>query len=200
MARMDSGPHLHPAGYGTWVSEKRYEKSDCFKENDGDSEVTMARIWWLDLLARARTRDLKSFDEQMAQLQRDLNRDVWLPERYDANGNGAHNPYYHEYPEVFAASLRQIRYGVRLTPRTLSVHPFGVSRFVLPLGDLRVEFSPERVVLHIPGKETRSIEISGLSKGKTYITSTGRKLKASEEGTVRFEAAGETAVTLTRIS
>jgi len=53
-SRLDNGPHTHPGGRGTWVSEKYYGPPDCYHGNTGDSATAMGRIWWLDMKARHR--------------------------------------------------------------------------------------------------------------------------------------------------
>ncbi len=49
--------HTHPGGRGTWVSERRYEKEDCYGDNDGDSDTAMARIWSAGMATHVRLGD-----------------------------------------------------------------------------------------------------------------------------------------------
>lgn len=43
------------------VSEKYYDKNNCYLGNTGDSAVTMGRIGWADAMARRRVRDVEMF-------------------------------------------------------------------------------------------------------------------------------------------
>lgn len=191
LRRLDSGPHVHPGGYGTWVSERRYDKRDCYKENDGDSDVAMARIWWLDMAARVRMGDIASFDAMFTEIENDLLHDVWLPERYDSVGKPAHNSYYHEYPEVFTMVLREMRYGVHLGLQGVAIRPFGERKFSLHLGALRVDFSPTHILLTVPGSNERSFIIKGLMSGQRYFLSTGQRLTSDAHGNLNFIASAE---------
>lgn len=192
LKRLDSGPRTHPGGYGTWVSERRYDKQDCYSNNDGDSDVAMARIWWLDMGARVRMNDHANFDSLFAKIENDLMSQVWLPERYDAEGRPAHNRYYHEYPEVFTMVLRTMRYGVQVGVQSISIHPLGVHQFSLHLGALRVDYSPSRISIQAPGTGSRTFTVAGLMAGRRYSLSTKQHFVADEQGTLRFTAsAGE---------
>lgn len=188
LERLDSGPHTHPGGYGTWVSERRYEKKDCYKGNDGDSDVAMARIWWLDMAARVQMDDSATFSALFNKIERDILQNVWMPERFDAEGRPAHNSYYHEYPEVWAMALRELRYGIRVSPEKVAIHPFGVKNFSLHMGNLRVEYSPARVLLLIPGSNERDVTLAGLQPVQRYALSTGERLTTDAQGTLSFRA------------
>lgn len=197
LERLDSDPHTHPGGYGTWVSERRYNKQDCYLDNDGDSDVAMARIWWLDMGARVRMNDLATFNALLAKIENDLLGQVWLPERYDAEGRPAHNSYYHEYPEVFTMVLRTMRYGVHIDMQSISIHPFGVRRFSLHLGALRVDYSPSRISVQAPGNGSRTFTIAGLVAGQRYAVSTKLHLVADAQGALRFTASAGKPVVIT---
>jgi hypothetical protein len=188
LRRLDSGPHTHPGGYGTWVSERRYEKQDCYGGNDGDSDVAMARIWWLDMAARVELGDRTTFNSLLEKVEDTLLRDVWMPERYDAQGRPAHNGYYHEYPEIYAMVLREMRYGVYVGMQQLTIRPFDVRHFSLHLGTLRVDYSPARVSLLVPGSSWREFAISGLVPEARYRLSTGQLIATDRRGTLRFHA------------
>jgi hypothetical protein len=188
LRRLDNGPHTHPGGYGTWVSERRYEKQDCYGGNDGDSDVAMARIWWLDMAARVQLDDRATFNSLLEKVEDTLLRDVWMPERYDAQGRPAHNGYYHEYPETYAMVLREMRYGVHVGIERVTIHPFDVQSFSLHLGALRVDYSPARVSLLVPGSSERTFTISGLIPEQQYILSTGQRVAADAQGALRFRA------------
>lgn len=188
LERLDRGPHTHPGGYGTWVSERRYEKQDCYKGNDGDSDVAMARIWWLDMAARVQMDDSATFSALFNKIEHDILQNVWMPERFDAEGRPAHNSYYHEYPEVWAMALRELRYGVRVTPEKVAIRPFGVRGFSLHLGNLRVDYSPVHVLLLAPGSNERTVTLAGLLPVQRYVLSTGERLTADAQGTLSFRA------------
>ncbi len=188
LLRLDSGPHVHPGGYGTWVSERRYEKQDCYKENDGDSDVAMARIWWLDMAARVQMNDRGTFDSLFEKMEDNLLENVWMPERFDAQGMPAHNSYYHEYPEVLSMVLREMRYGVHVGMEDVSIRPFDAQSFSLHLGGLRVDYSAQEVTVEAPGSGEREFSISGLVPGKHYLLSTGEQIAADSQGMVRFHA------------
>jgi hypothetical protein len=72
--------------------------------------VTLARIGWVDALARKRIgdqRSLHTFDDLlMRPLQEDLLASVWLTERYNASGAAVRTPFYFEYPSFVAMMLR----------------------------------------------------------------------------------------------
>lgn len=190
--RLDAGRHTHPGMRGTWVSEQRYEKDDCYGENDGDSDTAMARIWWLDMAARVRLRDHATFDRLLNSLEADLLRAVWMPERYDATGQPAHNGYYHEYPDIISMVLREMRYGVHVGLRDVAIHPFGTADFDLRLGNLHVTYSPDAVSIEVPGASMREFTVGGLPPSTRYTLSTGESVATDTEGTLRFRArAGE---------
>ena len=160
--RLDAGPHTHPKMYGTWVSERRYEPQDCYGDNDGDSDTAMARIWWLDMAARVRLGDRLTFDVLLDTVESYLLREVWMPERYDADGLPAHNGYYHEYPDIQTMVLREMRYGVHLGFREVTIHPFGVTNFDLRFGKLHVAYSPSALSIFVPGSRICRFVVSGL--------------------------------------
>jgi hypothetical protein len=190
--RLDAGAQTHPGMRGTWVSERRYEKEDCYGGNDGDSDVAMARIWWLDMATRVRTRDQKTFTALLDNLEPDLLRDIWMPERYDAGGLPAHNSYYHEYPEIISMVLREMRYGVHVGMMEVTIHPFDAANSDIRLGILRATYSRDAVTIRVPGSSMRDFNAGGLRPGVRYKISTGESVTTDSEGTVRFRArAGE---------
>ena len=186
LKRLDAGAQTHPGMRGTWVSERRYEKEDCYGGNDGDSDVAMARIWWLDMATRARMEDRATFDTLLASLESDLLRDVWMPERYDAAGLPAHNSYYHEYPEILSMVLREMRYGVHVGVREVSVRPFGATHFDFQFGDLRVAYSPDAVAIKVPGLSVREFTLAGLRPLSRYSVSAGESITTDKTGTLHF--------------
>ena len=186
--RIDKNPIAHPGGRGTWVSERRYEKADCYGNNDGDSDVTMGRIWWLDMLARVRLGDRATFDDTLAALEGDLLRDVWMNERYDSTGKPAHSLYYHEYPEFVTMVLRELRYGVRLGPREVRIAPFGPRRFTMHLGTLKVDYSQTDLSIEIPGGSQRSFLVGGLLPDTAYRLDEKKDLRSNSSGQLHFVA------------
>jgi hypothetical protein len=190
--RLDAGAQTHPGMRGTWVSERRYEKNDCYGGNDGDSDVAMARIWWLDMATRVRMGDRNTFEALLDNVESDLRRDVWMPERYDAAGLPAHNSYYHEYPEIISMVMREMRYGVRVGMMEVTIHPFDSANFDLRLGKLRVTFSRDAIAIEVPGSTMRAFNVGGLRPRTRYKISTGESLATDAEGMLRFHArAGE---------
>jgi len=101
-------------------------------------------------------------------LESDLLRDVWMPERYDAAGQPAHNSYYHEYPDIISMVLREMRYGVHVGMREVTIHPFGSANFDLRLGNLHVTYSLNAVSIEVPGASTRRFIVGGLRPRALY--------------------------------
>jgi hypothetical protein len=200
LRRLDSGVHVHPGGRGTWVSEKRYEKNECYGDNDGDSDVAMARIWLLDMLARVRMKDQTTFDRLLSNTEDSLLQDVWLPERYDAGGEPAHNSYYHEYPEILTMVLREMRYGINVGVQKVAVHPFGPRAFRFRMNVLEVDYSTNKVVLRIPGSGKRQFEIGGLVPHQEFKLSSGEHVVTDASGTLKFEAMAGVQISATQTS
>ena len=196
--RLDSGQHTHPGGRGTWVSEKRYEKADCYGENDGDSDVAMARIWWLDMLARVRMKDEATFDRLLGNIEGDLLRDVWLPERYDAAGAPAHNGYYHEYPDILTMVLREMRYGIQVGNRDVTVRPFGPSAYRFHMGALQVDYARDEFSVQVPGSGMRRFTVGGLPPFTEYKLSNGENVVSDEDGSLKFAASAGVPVSAER--
>jgi hypothetical protein len=198
MCRMDSGPHTHPGNRGTWVSEKYYGPEDCFGGNTGDSATAMARIWWLDLAARRATGDMTNFYRYFRPIQDDLLQHTWLTERYNAEGKSIRAPYYHEYPEITAMILRTMVYGINIKINRVQIKPFDIRSFDYQLGDTKVSYSRDRVILHIPGQSERDYEIYGLFPDTRYTLSTGEVIITNHVGTAAFRAPAGVTVTLQR--
>jgi hypothetical protein len=198
LRRLDSGPHTHPGGRGTWVSEKRYEMADCYGGNDGDSDTAMARIWWLDMLTRVRMKDQAMFDSLLGNIEGDLLRDVWMPERYDGTGAPAHNGYYHEYPEILCMALREMRYGIHVGLRDVTVHPFGPTSYRFHMGALQVDYTRDKISVQVPGSGKRRYTIDGLRPRTEYTLSTGLSVVTDIGGTLTFVASAGVPVSATR--
>ena len=199
LQRMDSGAHTHPAMHGTWVSERRYEQQDCYGGNDGDSDVTMARIWWLDMAARVRSRDKIMFGALLRPLEDELLHNVWLPERYDTVGQPAHNDYYHEYPDILTMVLREMRYGIHLGMREVTLRPFDTADFTFQLGKMDVSYSPDKVSVSVPGSGMREFTIAGLHADTSYAISTGKRLSTDHSGALRFSAPSGALIRVTAV-
>jgi hypothetical protein len=198
--RLDSGVHIHPGGRGTWVSEKRYEKSDCYGDNDGDSDVAMARIWFFDMLARVHMKDGITFDSLLKNMEFSLLEDVWMPERYDAGGEPTHNSYYHEYPEIFDMVLREMRYGIQVRAQTVTIRPFGTHEFHFQMNTLQVDYSQSKVTLNVPGHGSRHLEIGDLIPHQEFKLSSGGHVVSDANGTLKFDAKAGTRISATRTS
>jgi hypothetical protein len=200
LRRLDGSVHTHPGGRGTWVSEKRYEKSECYGDNDGDSDVAMARIWLFDMLARVRMNDRTTFDHLLRNEEDSLLHDVWLPERYDAGGEPAHNGYYHEYPEILDMVLRQMRYGIQISGHKVTVFPFGAHEFQFRMNALQIDYDQNKLVLSVPGQGKRQFEIGGLAPHQEFKLSSGEHAVTDASGTLKFEAPAGAQISAIRIS
>ena len=201
LARVDSGSctHADPAAgrpRPTYVSEKYYGSADTYNGNTGDSAVTMGRIGWADGLARQAAGDLSSFNNLILDpIIGQVNTSTWLPERYDCSGNVAHNPYYHEYPEMAVMLMREVRYGINLGLGTVSIDPWGAGSYSYHVGDVNVDYSQRSTTLNLPGSGTRSYTISGLTPGGSYlVVATGggpaqhQSGRSDAQGTLTFTA------------
>lgn len=173
--RVDSGPYTHVRG--TWCSEVPYsgDAMDCYIVGGsvcGDSVVTLARIGWVDALARKRIGDLQTFQELLLDpLQNDLLRDVWLYERYNATGQQIRTPYYFEYPSLVTMMLREVQYGIDISLDSVTIDPFPHKDYELTLGAVSVYYSSNVVKLVLPGllrdAKVKTVKIAGMSQG-TY--------------------------------
>jgi hypothetical protein len=123
MDRIATNPCARPNGYGTTVSERGYTAPE-FAFGMGDSFVAMGRIAYVDALSLKRVNDSARFNTLLSTLHADLLRNTWMYERWQCEGAPTHNPYYHEYPEVVAMMLRDIKYGINLGFNTITIDPF----------------------------------------------------------------------------
>jgi hypothetical protein len=127
VTRVDSGANTHIRA--TWCSEKPYtgDRCDCYIVGGsvcGDSVVTLARIGWADALARHLMRDTSTyFDKILQPLQQDLLTNTWLYERYDAQGNMIRTSYYFEYPALVTMLLREVTFGIAVSPSAVIIDP-----------------------------------------------------------------------------
>jgi hypothetical protein len=174
LSRVDSGDCTHAAPAAgrprpTYVSEKSYGPADTYGGNTGDSAITMGRIGWADGHARRATGDMTSFNNLILNpIISQVDEATWLPERYDCSGNPAHNPYYHEYPEMAVMLMREVRYGINLGLGTVTIDPWGAGAYSYHLGDVNVDYSQQHATLNLPGSGTRSYSITGLLPDTTY--------------------------------
>jgi hypothetical protein len=201
LARVDSGSctHADPADgrpRPTYVSEKYYGTADTYNGNTGDSAVTMGRIAWADGHARRATGDLTTFNNLILDpVTGQVDSATWLPERYDCSGNAAHNPYYHEYPEMAVMLMREVRYGINLGLGTVTIDPWGAGAYQYHVGDVNVDYSQRSTSLNLPGSGTRSYTITGLVPDTTYlVVATGggpaqhQLARTGADGTLTFTA------------
>lgn len=198
--RLDRGAHTHPNGRGTWVSEQRYEKADCFLGNDGDSDVAMARIWWLDMAARYRTGDLTTFQTLLHNTQSDLLANTWMGERYDGAGAFTHNAFYHEYPEILSMVLREMRYGIDVKIDSVTIRPFGLDHYDFKVGELSVHYAQREVRVRVPGTSPRTYRIYGLAPNARYRMSTGKTLLTDRDGMAVFRAHAGVNIAIERVA
>jgi hypothetical protein len=108
LERVDNGEYTHVRA--TYASEYPYlggsvSEDECYivdpkDEFCGDSVVTLARIGWVDALARKRrksTHDVHVFNDLLLiPIQDDLVQSTWLRERYNREGENIANQYYFE--------------------------------------------------------------------------------------------------------
>ena len=92
---------------------------------------------------------------------------TWLPERYGCSGDPQRNrtAFFFEYPSVIALMVAQMRYGIRLGLRTVSIRPSSKapSRFLWHVGlgtvhELRVSYSQAFVGTVVPGVALQEAE------------------------------------------
>eukprot|EP00698_Gefionella_okellyi_P003010 TRINITY_DN12839_c0_g1_i1.p1 TRINITY_DN12839_c0_g1~~TRINITY_DN12839_c0_g1_i1.p1 ORF type:complete len:766 (-),score=178.45 TRINITY_DN12839_c0_g1_i1:39-2336(-) len=203
-AKVDAGRCTH--GRATFVSELYYGPSDCFKENVGDSWCSMGRIGWFDSLARRRMGDQKTFDDILLNpLRDDLLANTWLRERYSCDGTQQLNrtQYYFEYPAVVSMLLRQVRYGVNLELRNVTIAPFGPTAFSYHIGDVNVDYAPSAVTISVPNGGAKVYRLERLLPvTKFALTVCGAEAGAvtsDQDGTVVFTAATGCVVSLNKV-
>ncbi len=149
--RVDSGPYTHVRA--TWCSEIPYtgDADDCYIVGGsvcGDSVVTLARIGYIDGIARKQINDVNTYQNLLlSPLQDDLIRDVWLYERYDSNGNQIRTSYYFEYPSLITMFVREISYGIEVKLNDIVIHPFTSTNFTYNIGhNFYVQYETEKHV------------------------------------------------------
>jgi hypothetical protein len=214
LARIDQGPAgttctAAKGGGPQYVSEKYYGKADTTSGNTGDSNCSMARIAWFDAHARKRigTRAaLDMFDSKLlAPIQRDLVAKTWLGERYNCEGENYRTADYFEYPSAVAMLLREIRYGINMGLTNITINPFlspasdgnsTTADFHFHVGNINVDYSEAEVTYSLPGKESKTGTITGLTPSSSYSLTTkgdcssGSKALKTENTALSTDAAG----------
>lgn len=185
LSRVDSGSYVHVRA--TWCSEIPYSggADDCYIVGGdvcGDSIVTLGRIGWADCHARKLVGDTDTFLTKLLQpLQEDLLNDIWLYERYDANGTQIRTAFYFEYPSLVVMMLRELVYGINLEVGSIAIDPFprlpSGSNYTYAFGSVHVYYSDTLVTINVPGDGEmeiyRKVEIFGLLPGARYeVTNT----------------------------
>ncbi len=201
--RLDGGPHTHPGGRGTWVSEKYYGPKDCYHGNTGDSATAMGRIWWLDMKARHRypnAANLEMFNRTYENIRGDLLANTWLTERYNVRGQRIRTPYYHEYPEIVCMVMRTMRYGIDVQMDRVVIRPIEPLAFDFQVGQLRVTYSRDRVVVRVPGHRKLRYQIFHLTPNAGYRVSSGVSIKADAVGRIEFQGNAGVLYAIERIS
>lgn len=200
------GPAPVAAGYASTVnaaglldaSGVYYGPGDTYNRNLGDSSLAMGRIAWADGRASARVGDLAAFDDRVLDPVRTaLLARTWLNERYTCGGVAVRARYYHEYPEMVAMLLREVRYGVNIGLRTVDISPLGPTRYHYHIGNVDVDYSPTVVTFTVPGSGDKRVSIAHLIPNALYnvrATDVGdrrvREARAATDGrgTVTFTA------------
>jgi len=203
------GPAPVEAGYASTVnaaglldaSGVYYGPGDTYNRNLGDSSLAMGRIAWADGRASARAGDLTTFDGRVLDPVRTaLLARTWLNERYTCGGVAMRARYYHEYPEMVAMLLREVRYGVNIGLRTVDISPLGPTRYHYHIGNVDVDYSPTVVAFTVPGSGDKRVAIAHLIPNALYnvratdVTDVGdrrvREARAVTDGrgTVTFTA------------
>jgi hypothetical protein len=168
LARVDSGPCTH--AMPTYVSERVYGPADTYGGNTGDSNVTMERIAWADGRARAAVGDTATLnDVVVAPVRTKLLAGTWLPERYDCQGNDAHNGFYHGYPEMLAMTLRESVYGINMGLSGVDIAPNGPTAYGYHVGDVDVSYNAAEITATLPGQGNRQFTVHGLTPGAVYL-------------------------------
>ena len=97
----------------------------------------MGRIAWFDAHARKVTGGataLAAFDGAVAHLSKDLIANTWMHERYGCDGTMQTNrtAAYFEYPSTVAILNREIRYGIEIDFKKVTVRPNAPTRISGP--------------------------------------------------------------------
>eukprot|EP00041_Stephanoeca_diplocostata_P004961 m.53855 g.53855 ORF g.53855 m.53855 type:complete len:798 (-) comp15471_c1_seq1:129-2522(-) len=176
LSRIDGGKCAAANGGGPqYVSEVYYGKNDTTNGNTGDSSCSMGRIAWFDSHARKNVGNasaLQVFDTHtLAPLMRDLIAYTWLHERYGCDGKqqDSRTEAYFEYPATVTMLLREIRYGIDVGLRNITINPFGPTEYNFHIGNINVDYTAESgAVINVAGEGTRTFTIHGMTAGATY--------------------------------
>jgi hypothetical protein len=113
--------------------------------------------------------DHQTFDNVILNpIRDDLLKNTWLHERFACDGTQQLNrtEYYFEYPALVSILLRQIRYGINMELRNVSISPFQstLKPFSYHIGNVHVDYNaPTSVQINLPGSGTRNFFIAGLT-------------------------------------
>lgn len=160
LARIDAGKAANSSspvqkctamqgGGPQWTSEIWYGPGDTTgfpHGNVGDSCSAMGRIAYFDALARKKVGDAASFNTQLSLMQKDLLFYTWMHERYGCDGKMQTNrtAAYFEYPSTVAILNREIRYGIEINFKKVTVKPL-MSKpgpFSYHVGNVDVDYKP----------------------------------------------------------
>lgn len=217
LQRVDSGSYTHVRA--TWCSEIPYsgDAPDCYIVGGsvcGDSVVTLARIGWVDSLARQRVKDAATVRNiLLTPLQNDLLADTWLNERYDSNGTQVRTDHYFEYPALITMMLREVVYGINVGLTTVSIAPLlleATPSFTYRIGNVYVKFDPSRVEISLPGdvdqSSPKTCTIDSLQKRTLYQVSNSCAeistftVVSDETGKIMFDTTFTTGCTIVILS
>lgn len=96
-----------------------------------------------------------------------------MHERYSCQGQQQKNrtAAYFEYPSTIAMMLREIRYGINLGFKNITINPFGPSNFTYDIGNIFVKYDKSELIVSVPGKGVKGYAIMGLNAGTNYSLS-----------------------------
>lgn len=152
-------------------------------------------------------------------MQRDVIRYTWLHERYSCQGTQAtqRTAAYFEFPSVVAMLTREVRYGIKLGIRNVTIDPLQPpgARFVYAIGNVLVEYRGHNhtnnpalssgVRLRLPGAGVaRGYTVTGMQPSRQYeVTHHGvacdsgeasfalaMTIGSDEHGVLRFDGLG----------
>eukprot|EP00981_Chlorochromonas_danica_P009789 scaffold2822_cov192-Ochromonas_danica.AAC.2 len=203
LERIDRNSKAHVRA--TWCSELPYsgDACDCYIVGGsvcGDSVVTLARIGYMDALARKKLGGYDSFiqDTLLQPLQDDLLQYVWLYERYNETGQQVRTPFYFEYPSLVVMLLREVVYGIHVNWTDFSIDPL-LAHYHLRTSGMEVVYGVEEVSVSLfsphgydPVKEelmSRNCLIHSLLPQLPYDVTNGEHklvVATDERGTLAF--------------
>ena len=121
-------------------------------------------------------------------LQDDLTENIWMYERYLCDGSPTHNPFYHEYPEVVAMMIFEVKWGIRIGFETITIKPSTSEPFVFSAGTTSVSYSSSQVTVAIALPTTHiGFEVHGLEPG-LYSINSQTSVKVPSNGVLSFSA------------